>query len=227
MMRLVLGLGTLVVMLVAVALWLPSQVTVARTVVVNASEPVVFPYLNSMRAFSAWSPWAKRDPNLQQTLSGPEQGKGARIEWTSNQRSVGQGNMEITESQPNRHLDLAVNFNGLEGTGYYDVVPSGSGSKVIWGFTYDTGSNPFRRWKGLMLDRFVGTEFQNGLAALKEKVESERGFGTPAAAPMAPAPVSPDGATTAPDAAAQPQPAQPAPPSASTTVQEQRRPRRP
>jgi hypothetical protein len=227
MMRLVLGLAALALILVGVAFWLPSQVTVARSKVINASEPVVFPYLNNLRTFNAWSPWAKRDPNLQVSFSGPDQGNGARIEWNSSERSVGTGSMQIKESRPNRHIDLVVDLNGLEGDTYYDVVPSGSGSKVVWGFTYDTGSNPFRRWKGLMLDRFVGTEFETGLNALKEKVESERGFGAPPVS--APAPVAPGGAPVAPapGASAPPQAAQPAPPPNATTVQEQRRPRRP
>ena len=225
MMRLVLGLGALVLILAGVSLALPSQVVVTRSVVINAPEPAVFPYLNDLRAFSGWSPWARRDPQLQVTYTGPSQGKGARIEWTSAERSVGQGNMEITESEPNRRIDLAVNFNGLEGTTYYEVAPSGSGSKVTWGFGYDTGTNPLRRWKGLMLERFVGTEFQTGLAELKERVEAERRPGAPGAAPapMAP-PASPNGAPLAADAATDP--AQAAPP-APAPVQEQRRPRRP
>ncbi|MGZ5849363.1 MAG: SRPBCC family protein, partial [Methyloceanibacter sp.] len=73
-----------------------------------------------------------------------------------------------------RHLDLVVSFNGMDGTSYYDVAPSGSGSKVTWGFGVDMGGNPFRRWQGLMLDRIVGTEYRDGLAKLKDRIEAER-----------------------------------------------------
>lgn len=173
-MRLILGLCALAVILVAVALALPGHVVVARSMVINAPESVVFPYLNNVRRFGDWSPWASRDPQLTVNYSGPDQGKGAKVEWTSNKASVGAGRMEITESNPNRRIDLAVMFNGLEGTSYYEVAPSGSGSKVTWAFGYDSGANPLRRWKGLMLDRYVGAEFRDGLAKLKDKVESER-----------------------------------------------------
>jgi hypothetical protein len=67
-----------------------------------------------------------------------------------------------------------VDFNGLDGTAYYDVAPSGSGSKVTWGLSYDSGTSPLKRWKGLMLDRYLGAEFRDGLGKLKDKVESER-----------------------------------------------------
>jgi Polyketide cyclase / dehydrase and lipid transport len=189
MMRLVLGLGALVVILIGVAFALPSHVTVYRSVVINAPEGVVFPYLNNLHRFVDWSPWAARDPQLRVTYAGPEGGKGAHTEWTSEKRSVGAGSMEITGSDPNRHLDLVVSFNGMDGTSYYDVAPSGSGSKVTWGFGVDMGGNPFRRWKGLMLDRIVGTEYRDGLAKLKERIEAER-------QPTAAAPVLPS--TTAP-----------------------------
>jgi hypothetical protein len=189
MMRLILGLGALVVILAGVALELPSQVTVARSAVINAPEAVVFSYLNNLKRFNEWSPWAARDPQLQTALSGAEQGEGAKIEWTSTQNSVGTGSMEITESNPNRHIGLAVNFNGLDGTSYYDVSPSGSGSKVIWGFSYESGASPLKRWKGLMLDRYIGAEYTGGLAKLKELIESERRPTAPALAPPAAAPM--------------------------------------
>jgi Polyketide cyclase / dehydrase and lipid transport len=235
MMRLVLGLGALVVILAGVALALPDHVTVARSVVINAPEPVVFPYLNNLHRFNAWSPWAARDPNLQVTFAGPDEGKGARLQWTSDKRSVGSGSLEITGSTPNRHVDLAVDHNGLGGTSYYEVAPSGSGSKVTWGFGYETGASPLKRWKGLLLDGFVGADYGVGLAKLKDVIESERrptapaapvaGSEPPGAASSAAAPpASPAGAPplaapaqpAAPPAAQQPvvQPAPPPPPPA-------------
>jgi hypothetical protein len=173
-LRLILGLCALVVILVGVALALPSHVTITRSTVINAPESVVFPYLNNVRRFGDWSPWASRDPQLTVSYSGPEQGPGAKVEWTSRKASVGSGSMEITKSDPNRHIGLAADFNGLEGTSYYDIAPSGSGSKVTWGMSYDPGTSPLKRWKGLLLDRYLGAEFRDGLANLKDKVESER-----------------------------------------------------
>jgi hypothetical protein len=166
-----------------VALALPGHVTVARSVVINAPEPVIFPYLNNLHRFGDWSPWAARDPQLTVAYSGPEQGKGAKVEWTSNKPSVGAGSMEIVESSPNRHIDLAVSFNGLDGTSYYEVGPSGSGSKVTWGFGYESGTSPLKRWKGLLLDRYIGAEYRDALAKLKDKIETER-------KPVAPMPPS-------------------------------------
>jgi len=174
MTRLVLGVVFLVGILAAVAVGLPAHVNVNRSVVINAPEAAVFSHLNNLHRFAEWSPWGARDPQLTVSYSGPEEGKGAQIQWTSTKPSVGNGSMEITESEPNRHIDLAVNFNGLDGTSSYDIGPSGSGSKVTWAFGYDSGSSPFKRWEALMLDGFVGAEYRTGLDRLKEKIESER-----------------------------------------------------
>jgi hypothetical protein len=188
MMRLILGLGVLVLILAAVALGLPAHVTATRSIVVNAPEYAVYPYLNNVRQFAEWSPWNARDPNMKMTYSGPPEGKGATVEWESENPRVGSGSMQITDTEQSRSVDLAANFDGLDGTSSYQLSPAGSGSKVTWSFVYATGSSPVKRWRGLMLDGFVGAEFTRGLERLKAKVEADR---APSARPMvvpAPAP---------------------------------------
>jgi len=164
----------LVAILAAVAVGLPAHVTVARTVVINAPESAVFPYVNNLHRFGDWSPWKLRDPQLAITYGGPEEGKGALIQWTSQKPSIGTGNMQISDSNLNRSVELAANFNNLEGTSSFEIAPSGSGSKITWSFGYDTGSSPLKRWKALMLDGFIGSEYRAGLDRLKETVEADR-----------------------------------------------------
>jgi hypothetical protein len=169
--------------------------------VINAPEGAVFPYVVNLHKFNDWSPWAARDPQLSVKYSGPESGKGAHTEWVSAKKEIGAGLMEITEADPNRHAELVVNLNDLEGTTFYDIAPAGSGSKVTWGFGYNAGTSPLGRWKGLMLDRLIGGEFQSGLVKLKERVEADRAPTTPPAAPPPPVGTAPD-APAAPGAAA-------------------------
>ena len=186
--RLILGLIVLLVMLAGVGLALPRNVTIARSVVINAPESLVFSHLENLRSFNEWSPFATRDPQLQARFAGPESGKGARIDWTSSKRSVGDGSMEITASNPNRRIDLDVNFHGQKGKSFYNVAPAGSGSKVTWGFQYETDANPLTRWRGLT-DRRFGAELGDGLRKLEEIIESERRPMAPEApAAEAPAP---------------------------------------
>ena len=185
MMRLILGLGVLVLILSAVALGLPAHVTAARSIVINAPEYAVFPYVNNLRRYQEWSPWADRDPDIKMTYSGPQEGSGAAVEWESKLPSVGTGSVQITSSTPSSSVDLNADVNGLEGTSRFVLSPAGAGSKVTWSFSFDTGSSPIKRWKGLMLDGLIGAEYRKGLEKLKQKVEADR-------APVTrPAPVAP------------------------------------
>jgi hypothetical protein len=232
MMRLVLGIVVLVAILAVVAVGLPAHVTVARSVVINAPESAVFPYLNDLHRFPNWSPWSARDPELQVAYSGPQEGKGARVEWVSTLRSIGTGNMEITDSEPSHNIGLAVNYNGLEGTSSYAIEPSGSGSKVTWNFGYDTGSSPLKRWKGLMLDGYVGAEYRAGLDKLKARIEEDRGplatpavpttpmGGTSTAPEQQPSAALPQGEATSPGPGAGTPPAADGTPPATNTPQE-------
>ena len=194
MMRLILGLCALVLILAAVALGLPAHVTVARSVVVNAPEYVVYPYLNNLRRFPQWSPWVARDPDMKLTYSGPPEGKGAKVDWVSGKPSIGSGSMQIVQTEQSRSVDLTANINGLEGNSSYQLEPAGSGSKVTWGFGYETGSSPFKRWKALMLDGFIGAEYRAGLERLKALVEKDRG---PARVVVPQAPPAPQAAQPA------------------------------
>jgi Polyketide cyclase / dehydrase and lipid transport len=172
--RLFLGVIALAAILAAVSVGLPAHVTVNRSVVINAPESAIFPYLNNLRAFSEWSPWSARDPDLAFSYGGPASGQGAQISWTSNKPSIGTGSMKISESEPNHTIELVANFNGLDGTSSYNIGPAGSGSKVTWSFGYESGSSPLKRWKALMLDGLVGAELDIGLGRLKQKIEADR-----------------------------------------------------
>lgn len=215
MMRLVLGLGVLVLILSAVALGLPAHVTATRSIVINAPEYVVFPYLNNLRNFHDWAPWTAQDKDIKVTYSGPPEGVGAKAEWESDVPSVGNGSIQIVESKPSSSLTLAADIKGTQGTSYFDLAPAGAGSKVSWSFGFETGSSPLKRWKGLMLDGFIGKVYEDGLVKLKKKVETDRAptmtQPAPAPAPAAePAPAdgseAPAGETVVPEMEAAPEP---------------------
>jgi len=174
LIRLILGLCALVLILAAVALGLPAHVTVARSITVNAPEYAIYPYLTNLRRFQDWSPWMVRDPQMKLTYSGPPEGRGAKVEWVSEKPSIGTGSMQIVETEQSRSVGLTTNVNGLEGDSRYELAPDGSGSKVTWSFGYQTGSSPFKRWRALMLDGFIGSEYRVGLEKLKALVEKER-----------------------------------------------------
>ena len=162
----------LVVVFVVGGFLLPREVSVARSITIDAPPEEVFPHVNSLKAFNDWSPWTGRDPNMVPEFSGPDEGVGAVMAWESKQRDVGSGRQEITASVPDERVETALDF-GEMGTAEaaFVLVPVDDGTEVTWSFTGDMGSNPVGRWMGLMMDSWVGGDYETGLANLKARVE--------------------------------------------------------
>ena len=162
----------LVVVFVVGGFLLPREVSVARSITIDAPPEEVFPHLNSLKAFNDWSPWTGRDPDMVPEFSGPDEGVGAVMAWESEQRDVGSGKQEITASVPDERVETALDFGDM-GTAEaaFDLVPVDGGTEVTWSFTGDMGSNPVGRWMGLMMDSWVGGDYETGLGNLKARVE--------------------------------------------------------
>ena len=92
-MRFLRFLGRLFVVLIGVAiilavvsLFLPREVTVTRSIRVDASPDKVFPHIDSLQQAQQWSPWSGIDPEMTVSFSGPRRRKREIGEWSSCQR---------------------------------------------------------------------------------------------------------------------------------------------
>ena len=105
--------------------------------------------------------------------SGPASGVGNRLVWESEHPQVGSGTQEIIASEENSLVRTALDFGAMgTATARFELNPDGEVTELTWGFVTDTGMNPIARWMGLMMDRLVGPDYENGLARLKELIES-------------------------------------------------------
>lgn len=171
--RIFLVLLVLIVALVGVSYLLPGKAVVTRSIIIDAPADKIFPYVNSMQETEKWSPWLSRDPETKLTYSGPDVGVGNTLNWASEHPQVGTGSQEITESVEGQLVKTALDF-GPMGTANasFTLQPDGDGTQVTWGFDSDLGLNPMSRWMGIMMDKWVGSDYERGLANLKELVES-------------------------------------------------------
>lgn len=169
--RVVIFLVAVAIGLVLVAFALPREITVSRSIAINAPAEKVFPLVNDLRKHT-WSPWVKLDPNAKFTYSGPDQGVGQKVNWQSDRDDVGTGSQTITQSDANKVIETALNF-GPQGkaTAGYDFVEEGGKTTVTWRFKTDAGNSPVMRWMGLMFDKWIGENYEKGLANLKALAE--------------------------------------------------------
>ncbi|WP_170404958.1 SRPBCC family protein [Ruegeria arenilitoris] len=173
--RILLALLVLVLLLIGVSYLLPGRAEVSRSIVIDAPPAAIFPYVNSMQETEKWSPWLERDPATQLTYSGPEAGVGNALNWSSEHQQVGTGSQEIIESVPDQTVRTALDFGSMgTATASFDLVPEGDRTQVTWGFVTDLGLNPMARWMGLMMDEWVGGDYERGLSNLKVLVETQR-----------------------------------------------------
>lgn len=171
------GLGILVAGLIFIGFLLPSGIHVERSITISAAPKTVFSYVNDLKTFNEWSPWARIDPDIQYTFEGPPSGVGSKMIWSSENPAVGYGAQQITLSDPPRRVEVALDFGAQGmGTSYYELRAQGEGTNITWGFDSEFGYDLVGRYFGLIMDEMVGKEYDKGLQNLKELVESRVGL---------------------------------------------------
>jgi len=170
LLKILAGLAVLVLLLVLVAFLLPRQYRVERSVVIKAQPDAVLAQVAMLPAWKAWSAWHQRDPQMKLAYSTQPTGVGAWASWESKQE--GNGKMTITEQTPTTVIyRLEFPDLNMQSTGCLAVAPEAGGTRVVWSDAGDLGMNPLNRWFGLFLDKFIGPDFERGLANLKKLVE--------------------------------------------------------
>lgn len=171
--RILTGLVVLIAILVAVSFLLPRQVMVARSIEINAPASDVFAKVNGLKSGAEWSPWLSRDPEVKLMYSGPDVGVGSKLEWTSEHPQVGNGKQEIVEVIENEKVVTVLDF-GSQGTAMaaFNLVEAGGKTIITWDLDTDMGMNPVGRYMGLMMDKWIGGDYETGLANLKALVEA-------------------------------------------------------
>ncbi len=166
------SIAVIAVIFIAIGMVLPREVTVERTAEINAPAEKIWPYVNNLKATEEWSPWLGMDPNVQTVYGDIAEGVGAKMEWASDNPNVGNGAMEIIESVPNERLSSALDFGEMgTATAHYKLNEADGVTNVTWGLDVDMGASPVGRWMGLMMDSWVGADYERGLSNLKTLVE--------------------------------------------------------
>ena len=161
-----------VVIVVGGAYLMPQNVHVGRSTEIAAPPAKIFAIINNHKRFNEWSPWAELDPKTQYTYSGPATGVGSKMAWSSTNSSVGSGSQEIVESIADKSVVVKLDLGDMgKADAALTLEPAGAGTKVTWGVEIDVGMNPIGRWTGLMLDRWIGADYEKGLGRLKSLAE--------------------------------------------------------
>lgn len=168
-------LAVVIITILVMAARRPDQFIVQRSVSIQAAPEKIFPYLNNLHNFTAWSPFEKLDPDMQRKYNDVAAGKGASYEWSGNGKA-GAGHMEIVdETVPSKvviKLDFTKPFTASNMVNY-TLVGHGPTTTVTWAMS---GPTPFIAkiiHVFFDMDRMVGKDFEDGLNNLKTLAEKQ------------------------------------------------------
>jgi carbon monoxide dehydrogenase subunit G len=163
----------LIVGVLGIAATKPDSFRVQRTASIKAPPEKIYPLINDLKGWTAWSPWEKKDPAMKRTLSAATVGKGATYEWAGN-KEVGKGRMEIAEATPSSKVLIKLDFIApfeAHNMAEFDLQPKGDTTDVTWSIY---GPAPFvNKLMSVFLDmdKMIGRDFETGLANLKAIAE--------------------------------------------------------
>jgi uncharacterized protein YndB with AHSA1/START domain len=166
-------IAILLLMLLIIGLLLPSKYEISRSRDIAAPAEKIFPLIVTPKQWTTWSTWQQRDPKMVIAYKGAESGKGAAWSWISKQE--GSGGMTFFTAEPNKLAEYEMQFQGWssKALGRFTLEPATDGKavKVTWSMSGDLGANPISRYFGLLMDKFVGPEFEQGLVNLEKQAQ--------------------------------------------------------
>jgi len=163
----------LIVALLVFAATKPDTFHVQRSASIKAPPEKIFPLINDLHSWGAWSPWEKMDPAMKRNFSGAANGKGAVYEWEGN-HNVGKGRMEITETSPPSQVVIKLDFiKPFEAHNIAEFMMDSKddSTNVTWAMH---GPTPYMAKVihiFFSMDSMVGKDFETGLANLKTIAE--------------------------------------------------------
>ncbi len=175
-MLILLAIAMIVVVLVVVIVTRPADFSVTRSATMSARPQVVFPQVNDLHNWEAWSPWAKIDPAMQTTFAGPATGTGSIYTWAGNNK-VGEGRMTIVESRPSELVRIKLEFmkpfaatNATE----FTFQPQGNQTAVTWSMYGKRNFMSKAMSLVMSMEKMVGGQFETGLQQMKAVVETRK-----------------------------------------------------
>jgi uncharacterized protein YndB with AHSA1/START domain len=171
--RALLGVGAAIGLLAIVVATRPSTFHVERSVTIAAPAENAFSEVNDFHSWTKWSPYEKLDPQMKRTFEGAQAGAGASYAWKSDGRA-GAGRMTIDQSEKASRVVIKLEFlepMEMTNTATFTFVPTAEGTRVTWAM--DGKNNFFGKAASLVfdMDKVVGADFEQGLAALKAVAE--------------------------------------------------------
>lgn len=164
--------GTIVLLLVLIAFFLPDNYEVKREIRINRPVSVVFEQVSDFNNHLQWNPWSQEDSSSRHMITGSPGMSGSK--WTWDSKKTGKGSMILLELSDHDWIIYKLVFeypNQMESLDLWFFREEKDGvTHVEWRNSGELGF-PLGRWFGLFMDSFLGKNFEEGLYNLKSRCE--------------------------------------------------------
>lgn len=168
--KIVIGVASLgLIGFIVLGFALPGTWDVSRELEVSASPERIWPNLVDLERWEIWTSVGQ----VEATLSDPSSGVGATRAWDS--ADWGSGRVEIMRADAPTTLgyEVAVQEGELTTSGLIELIPTDSGTRVVWREQGDFGWNPLLGYMALGMDRMQGQEMEKSLTRLDSLLNAE------------------------------------------------------
>ena len=157
------SLAALLTLFLTIGLLLPGTWSANGSITLHVPPREVFPYINDLTLWDAWTPWA----DVESTFGGQTAGVGARRSW--DHPSFGPGSITITESVTDRlvRYRVVVEDGALSVEGAFVLETAEEGTTIRWSETGDFGWNPLMGYTALTMPKAQSAQLERGLAELR------------------------------------------------------------
>jgi effector-binding domain-containing protein/uncharacterized protein YndB with AHSA1/START domain len=163
---------TIVALLLVIAIFLPSNFHVERSIEIDKSITTVFQTAVDMNQRAKWDPWIELEPDAEIKVEMTPEIIGSGYSW--NGKVIGEGKITIKEFKPDELIKSKITFiapQSMESDVIWTFKESNKNTNVTWAFEGSL-SYPIEKWSGLFMDKFMGPQFEKGLSNFKQLVES-------------------------------------------------------
>lgn len=164
----------LVVLFIGFGFMQDQQVSVSRTVLVQAPMEEVFDQFNDLEKRLVWSPFEAQDTTMITTMGNVTKGINASYSWTSEEQNPGK--IKYVQVIGNQLIESELYFGeetNKPSQGLMIFKQADDGVKVTWEVHMDMGNNPFMRILGRYIDNMMGPTFESGLESMKTIAETQ------------------------------------------------------
>lgn len=139
---------------------IPTDLTIERAVLVDASPEEIYPHIVDLQQWDRWDPWQT------QVQGTPTKGEGAGRTWARG------GVLRVDDAEQDIRLMYTIEGAAVPTSGSLELLNDDEGTVVVWTHYTQTGYMPSDRLAGWAARSELALEMDEALGLLKADIEA-------------------------------------------------------